>query len=224
MRIRSVQLTKNHNQIGYVWYIQRAVASYPVERSSEVTLWRHRAAVRFLPINFDINELKTWSWCHSVRRARDIRPSADDTMTLPLPPPVAHCSVFSSADEDRILVLVVRRGRAGRGKGLGGNGRAIFEPGERSVLTSRSHRTLRVGVPFDFFHFRLSAIWPLSHWLFAVLTFCFWLFPFDLLSFDLYPFDVLQFWLCPFDFVMESAKTYAGYCFAVNIYYSLSAG
>ena len=78
-------------------------------------------------------------------------------MTLP-PPPVAHCSVFSSADEDRILVLVVRRGRAGRGKGLGGNGRAIFEPGERSVLTSRSHRTLRMGVPFDFFHFRLSAI------------------------------------------------------------------
>ena len=74
-------------------------------------------------------------------------------MILNPPPPVAHCSVFSSADEDRILVLVVRRGRAGRGKWLGGNGRAIFEPGKRSVLTSRSHRTLRVGVPFDFFHF-----------------------------------------------------------------------
>ena len=129
-------------------------------------------------------------------------------MTLwPSPsPPVAHCSVFSSADEDRILVLVVRRGRARRGKGLGGNGRAIFEPGKRSVLTSWSHRTLRVGVPFDFFHFRLSAIWPLSLWLFAVLTFSFWLFSFSsfchltfiFLTFSGFDFFLLTF--CIFDF------------------------
>ena len=38
MRIRSAQLTQNHNQIGYAGYPRRAVASFPVERSSEVTL------------------------------------------------------------------------------------------------------------------------------------------------------------------------------------------
>ena len=32
-----------------------------------MTIWRHRVAVRFLPIIFDKNELETWSWCHSVR-------------------------------------------------------------------------------------------------------------------------------------------------------------
>ena len=67
MRIRSDQLTQNHNQIGYAWYPRRSVASFPGEWSSEVTLWRHRVAVRFLPITFDRNELETWGWCHSVR-------------------------------------------------------------------------------------------------------------------------------------------------------------
>ena len=67
MHIRSAQLTQNHNQIGYAWYLRRAVASFSVERSSEVTLWRHRVAVRFLPITFNINELETWGWWHSVR-------------------------------------------------------------------------------------------------------------------------------------------------------------
>ena len=66
MRTRSAQLTQNHNQIGYAWYPRRAVASFPVERSSEVT-WRHRVTVRFLPITFDRNELEMWGWCHSVR-------------------------------------------------------------------------------------------------------------------------------------------------------------
>ena len=28
MRIRSAQLTQNHNQIGYTWYPRRAVASF----------------------------------------------------------------------------------------------------------------------------------------------------------------------------------------------------
>ena len=65
--IRSAQIAQNHNQIGYAWYPRRTVASFPVERSSEVTWWRHRFAVRFLPINFDRNELETWGWCHSVR-------------------------------------------------------------------------------------------------------------------------------------------------------------
>ena len=41
--------------------------SFPVERSSEVTLRRHRVAVRFLPLTFDRNELEAWGWCHSVR-------------------------------------------------------------------------------------------------------------------------------------------------------------
>ena len=54
--IRSAQLTQNHNQIGYAWYPWRAVAWFPVERSSEVTLWRHRVTVRFLPITSDRNE------------------------------------------------------------------------------------------------------------------------------------------------------------------------
>ena len=54
-------------QRAYAWYPRRAVASFPVERSSEVTLWRHQVAVRFLPITSDINELGTWGWCHSVR-------------------------------------------------------------------------------------------------------------------------------------------------------------
>ena len=67
MRIRYVQLTQNHNQRRYAWYPRRPVASFPIERSSEVTLWRHRVAVRFLPITFDRNELETWGWCHSVR-------------------------------------------------------------------------------------------------------------------------------------------------------------
>ena len=138
------------------------------------------------------------------------------TLALP-PPPVAHCSVFSSADKDRILVLVVRRGRAGRGKGLGGNGRAIFEPGKRSVLTSRSHRALRVGVPFDFFHFRLSAIWPLSHWLFAVLTFCFWLFPFWLsviwpLSLWLFAVLTFSFWLFSFSSFCHLTFIFLTFC------------
>ena len=65
--IKSAQLTQNHNQIGYAWYPRRAVASFPVERSSEVTLWRHQVAVRFLPITFDRDKLGTWGWCHSVR-------------------------------------------------------------------------------------------------------------------------------------------------------------
>ena len=65
--IRSAQLTQNHNQIGYAWYPRRAVASFPVGRSSEVTLWCHQVAVRFLPITFDRNELETWGWCHSIR-------------------------------------------------------------------------------------------------------------------------------------------------------------
>ena len=65
IRIRSTQLTY-HNQIGYAWYPRRVVAPIPVEKSYEVTLWRHRVAVRFLPITFDRNELKTWGWCHSV--------------------------------------------------------------------------------------------------------------------------------------------------------------
>ena len=64
--MRSAQLTQNHNQTGFAWYPRRAVAAFPVERSSEVTLWRHRVAVRFLPITFDRNELETWGWCHSV--------------------------------------------------------------------------------------------------------------------------------------------------------------
>ena len=51
-RIRSTQLAQNHNQIGYAWYPQRAVASFPVERSSEVTLWRNRVVVRFFANNF----------------------------------------------------------------------------------------------------------------------------------------------------------------------------
>ena len=67
MRIRFAQITQNHSQIGYAWYPRRAVASFPVERLSEVTLWRHRVTVRFLSIAFDINELQTWGWCHSVR-------------------------------------------------------------------------------------------------------------------------------------------------------------
>ena len=57
---------QNHIQIGYAWYSRRAVVSFPVERSSEVTLWRHQVAVRFLPITFDRKELETWGWCHSV--------------------------------------------------------------------------------------------------------------------------------------------------------------
>ena len=64
--IRSAQLNQNHNQIGYAWYPRRAVASFSVERS-EVTLWRHRVAVRFLPINFDRNNPETWGCCHNVR-------------------------------------------------------------------------------------------------------------------------------------------------------------
>ena len=123
-------------------------------------------------------------------------------MTLPLPPPVAHCSVFSSADEDRILVLVVRRGRAGGGRGWVATTEQCLSLGRDQF--SRVGHTGRFEWVFHltFFHFRLSAIWPLSHWLFAVLTFCFWLFPFDFLSFDLYPFDFLQFWLFPFDFFL----------------------
>ena len=70
MRIKSAQITQNHDQIGYAWYSRRAVASFIVEGSSEVfldvTLWRHRVAVRFLPITFDRNELKMWGWCHSI--------------------------------------------------------------------------------------------------------------------------------------------------------------
>ena len=73
MRIRSAQITQNHNQIGYACYPRRAVASFPVERSSEVTLWRHRVAVPFLPITFDRNELETWGWCHSVRLVKSHR-------------------------------------------------------------------------------------------------------------------------------------------------------
>ena len=38
MRIRSAQITQNHNQIGYALYPRRVVASFPVERSFEVTL------------------------------------------------------------------------------------------------------------------------------------------------------------------------------------------
>ena len=68
MRIRSSQLTQNHNQIGYAWYPRRAVASFPVERSSEVTLWRYRVTVRFLSITFDRNELETWGWCQCSSR------------------------------------------------------------------------------------------------------------------------------------------------------------
>ena len=52
MRLRFAQLTQNHNQIGYAWYPRRAFASFPVERSSELTLWRHRVAVRFFANNF----------------------------------------------------------------------------------------------------------------------------------------------------------------------------
>ena len=66
IRIRTTRLTQNYNQIGYAWYPRRAVASFPVEKSSEVTLWRHWVAIRFLPITFDKNELDTWGWCHSV--------------------------------------------------------------------------------------------------------------------------------------------------------------
>ena len=71
--IRSAQITQNHNQIGYAWYPRRTVASFPVERSSGVTLWHHRVAVRFLPITFDRNELETWGWCHSVRLVKTHR-------------------------------------------------------------------------------------------------------------------------------------------------------
>ena len=37
------------------------------------SLWRHRVAVRFLPITFDRNELETWGWCHSVRLVKTHR-------------------------------------------------------------------------------------------------------------------------------------------------------
>ena len=73
MRIRAAQLTQNHNQIGYAWYPWRAVAWFPVERSSDVTLWRHRVTVRFLPITFDRNDLGTCDWCHSVRLVKTHR-------------------------------------------------------------------------------------------------------------------------------------------------------
>ena len=39
---------------------------FPIERSSEVRLWSHRVAVRFLPITFDLNVLDTWGWYQSV--------------------------------------------------------------------------------------------------------------------------------------------------------------
>ena len=67
MRIRSAQITQNHNQIGYVWYPRRAVALFPRWK----VIWGHimtsSGRQRFLPITFDRNELETWGWCHRVR-------------------------------------------------------------------------------------------------------------------------------------------------------------
>ena len=67
MRIRSAQITQNHNQIGYAWYPRRAVASFPRWK----VIWGHimtsSGRQRFLPITFDRNELETWGCCHSVR-------------------------------------------------------------------------------------------------------------------------------------------------------------
>ena len=66
MRIRSAQLTQNHNQIGYVCLISPASCCIISPfRPSEVTLWRHQVA-KVLSIIFDRNELETWGWCHSV--------------------------------------------------------------------------------------------------------------------------------------------------------------
>ena len=68
MRIRSAQITQNHNQIGHAWYPRRTVALFPRWK----VIWGHimtsSGRQRFLPIPFDRNELETeMSWCHSVR-------------------------------------------------------------------------------------------------------------------------------------------------------------
>ena len=84
--IRSAQLTQNHNQIGYAWYPWRAVTSFPVERSSEVTLWRHRVAVRFLPITFDKIELEKWGWCQCSSRQGTLPDTQHDLLR-------SHCDL-----------------------------------------------------------------------------------------------------------------------------------
>ena len=84
IRIRFTQLTQNHNQIDYAWYPRRTVASFPFERLSEVTLWRHRVAVRFLPITCDRNELEMWSWCHSVCFVKAHRLTCNMTYLSPI--------------------------------------------------------------------------------------------------------------------------------------------
>ena len=67
MRIRSAQISQNHNQIGYAWYPRGDVASFPRWK----VIWGHimtsSGRIYFLPISFDRNELETWGWCHIVR-------------------------------------------------------------------------------------------------------------------------------------------------------------
>ena len=87
---------------------------------------------------------------------------------MTLPPPVAHCSVFSSADEDRILVLVVRRGKAGRGRGW-------VATAEQYLSLGRDQFS-RVGHTGRF------------EWVFHLAFFIF-----DFLPFDLYLIDFLRF-------------------------------
>ena len=49
MCIISVQFTQIHNQISCAWYPGTLLHHFPVERSSEVTLWRHRVDCSGVP-------------------------------------------------------------------------------------------------------------------------------------------------------------------------------
>ena len=72
MRIRSAQNTQSHNQTGYAWYSQRAVASFPRWKVICGHIMTSSGRQRFLPITFHGNDLETWGWCHSIRLARCI--------------------------------------------------------------------------------------------------------------------------------------------------------
>ena len=120
---------------------------------------------------------------------------------MTLPPP--RSSLFS--------VQFSRRGsdfssRCEEGKGGGGGEGAGWQRPSNiwAWKESSSHKSVTQdassGYSIWLFHFRLSAILPLSHWLFAVLTFCFWLFPFWLsviwpLSLWLFAVLTFFFWL-----------------------------
>ena len=79
MRIRSAQITQNHNQIGSAWYPQRAVASFPRWKVIRGHIMTSSSRQRFLSITFDRNEIETWGWCHSGRLVKAHRLTCNTT-------------------------------------------------------------------------------------------------------------------------------------------------